>query len=128
MLRKALKALENSMKEKGKKPGNGFGDLESLMEETENDLVNKKISQETINRQREILTRLLEAENALKERDETEERESNKPRSTENRIPPSLERYLAEKQKQVEYFKTVDPSLKPFYKKEVKRYFQSANQ
>lgn len=127
MLRKALKALENSMKEKGGKPSGGFGDLESLMEETENDIVNKRITQETITRQRDILTRLLEAENALKERDESEEWESNKAKQFDSRIPPALERYLAEKQKQVEYIKSVDPALKPFYKKEVKKYFQSSN-
>ena len=35
------------------------------MEKTELDLVNKRISQETINRQKDILTRMLKAENAL---------------------------------------------------------------
>ena len=53
------------------KNGNGAGGMSKIaeiMEETETDLVNKMLSQETINRQEEILTRLLESEKAEKER------------------------------------------------------------
>ena len=39
--------------------------LSDKMEETEIDLVNKNITTETIKRQEEILTRLLESEDAL---------------------------------------------------------------
>ena len=46
------------------------------MEKTETDLVNKRISQETLNRQEEILTRLLEAEKAEREREQDEKRQS----------------------------------------------------
>ena len=47
---KGLKSLENAIKN---------------MEKTENDIANKKISRESLNRQKEILTRLLEVEDAL---------------------------------------------------------------
>lgn len=53
----------------------GIGDKGNMskmmqdMEKTETDLVNKIITQETLNRQQEILTRLLESEKAEKERE-----------------------------------------------------------
>ena len=47
------------------------------MEQTETDLVNKIINNETIKRQKEILTRFLESEKAEKERELDEKRESN---------------------------------------------------
>jgi hypothetical protein len=47
------------------------------MEQNETDLVNKRITTEMQRRQQEILTRLLEAEKAEKERGEKPERGSN---------------------------------------------------
>ncbi len=128
MLRQALKELEKMMKDKGKMPGGGgFGDMESLMEEAEKDMVNRRITQETLLRQQEILTRLLEAENALKERDLSEEREGQKAKDTEDRIPPALKEYLKNKNKGTDYIKRVDPNLKPFYKNQVKEYLKNTS-
>lgn len=124
-LRQALKQLEKMLKEKGENPGNGLGDLAKDMEETEKDIVNKRITQETLLRQKEIETRLLEAEKSLRERDQSQEREAEFAKIKERSLPPDLEKYLKDKQKQVEQIRRVDPSLKPFYKNEVKRYFKS---
>ena len=46
------------------------------MEQTEKDLVNKIINQQTVNRQQQILTRLLESERAEMKREQDEKRES----------------------------------------------------
>ena len=94
------------------------------MEENEKDLVNKKITQETILRQNEILTRLLEAEKAKRERETENRRESNTGKVIDKPIPPSIENYLKEKEKQIELLRTIPPSLTPYYKKEVNEYFQ----
>ena len=129
MLRKALKELEDKNgKNKGGKDGKngegGMGDLAKEMEKTETDLVNKRITQETIRRQQDILTRLLEAENAARERDTDDKRESKTANQLTDKVPPSLEKYLKAKEKEVDLIKTISPSLMPYYKQEVNEYFQ----
>ncbi len=123
------KALQELSKAGGKKPGQNGTDgqaqeLMKQMEKTEQDIVNKNIKPETIKRQREILTRLLETEKAMKERELDEKRESKTAQNYQNQIPPSFEKYLNTKQKQTELLKTVDPALTPFYKTQTNEYLK----
>ena len=76
-------------------------------------------------RQQDILTKLLEAENAQRERDQKQERESNTGKETERKMPPSLEEYLKAKNSEVDLYKTVPPSLKPYYKNLAEKYFRN---
>ena len=105
----------------GTKPGNG---IPEKMEETESDLVNKKLTQETINRQREILSRLLEAEDTLRERDREEERKAESAKDHEKAIPKVFEEYFRLKEQEIEFLKTIPPKLYPYYKNEVNEYFR----
>lgn len=107
------------------KEGGNLGDLEKQMEKTEEDLINKNITPETIRRQRDILTRLLEAEKAMRERDLDDKREAEKAKEKEQTVPPAFEEYIKQKQKQIDLLKTIPPSLTPYYKKEVNEYFES---
>lgn len=107
------------------KQGSGDGKLQELMEQNEKDLVNKRLSQELINRQKEIMTRLLEAENSMREREFDEKRESKTAQEMPRKMPPSFEQYLKQKQQQVEMLKTIPPGLTPFYRNEANRYLQS---
>jgi hypothetical protein len=119
--------IRNAIKDFQQKNGGGNGNLDKIsknMEKTESDLVNKQITQETLFRQQEILTRLLEAENALRERDLDNKRESNTGKEIKNEVPPAFEKYLKAKEKQIDFLKTVPPSLNPYYKQEVNEYFQ----
>jgi hypothetical protein len=121
-IRKALQEDQGQMDEKnGTKPGNG---ITEKMEETENDLVNKQLTQETINRQREILTRLLEAEDALRERDKDEERKAESAQEHEKTMPKAFEEYFRLKEQEIEFLKTIPPKLYPYYKNEVSEYFR----
>lgn len=122
MIRNALKDLQK--KSGGDKAGKELSEIMKEMEKSEKDLVNKRINQDLIMRQKEILTRLLEAENSLRERDTEEKRESNTGKELPGSIPPDLEKYLREKEKQTELLKTTNPSFTPYYKKEVNEYFQ----
>ncbi len=107
--------------EGGSKPGDG---IPEKMEETETDLVNKRITEETIKRQQDILTRLLQAEDALREREQDEERKGETAKQYEKAIPKAFEEYLKLKEKEIELLKTVPPKLFPYYKKEVNDYFK----
>ncbi len=135
-IRKAMQELEKmrgkngkSGKEgkEGKEAGQGNGNLLKEMEKIEEELVNKRINPELLKRQKEILTRLLEAENSQRERDTDNKRESNSGKELPRSIPPSLEKYYQEKAKQTELLKTLPPSFNPYYKKEVIQYFEKLN-
>lgn len=124
-IRRALQEMSEKMKKEG---GTGIGnDIPSKMEQTEMDLVNKNITEQTIRRQSEILTRLLEAEKSMRERDLDNERKGETARDYTHEIPPAFEEYLRLKEKEVELLKTLPPRLFPYYKKEVTDYFKRIN-
>ena len=94
-----------------------------MMEENEKDIVNKNITQETIRRQREIMTRLLEHEKAEHEREFDEKRESQEAKSQEISNPSEFFEYNNLKQKEAELLRTVPPTMNSFYKDKVNEYF-----
>ena len=124
MIRKALKQMEQYMNTGGTKPGNKMQELNKLMEETEKDLVNKNLTPETMRRQQEIMTRLLEAERSMRERDTDENRESKTAKELPRDLPPSFEKYLKAKEKQVELLQLAPPKYTPYYKEKVNGYFR----
>lgn len=93
------------------------------MDQTETDLVNKRITQETLMRQKQILTRLLESEKAEMEREKEEKRESKEAKNSYSRNPEDILQYKKVQKNEVELLRTVPPSLKPFYKSKVDQYF-----
>ena len=97
------------------------------MEQTETDLVNKKIYQETINRQQQILTKLLEAEKADREREQDNKRESKQGIDRPSTYNDFMKEFQSLKLKETEMLKTVPPSLNSFYKIKVGDYFKFLN-
>jgi hypothetical protein len=123
-LRRQMQALMEKLKNKGKNPG---GDMANLMEETEKDLVNKQITNLTMKRQQEILSRLLESEKAEKEREQDEQRKSNEAKTENLSNPGEFLEYKRLKEKEMELLNTVPPSLTPYYKEKVNKYFNNLN-
>lgn len=119
-IRKALQEMQEKMND-GKMPGD---QIPGKMEQTEMDLVNKRLTDQLIKRQREILTRLLEAEKSIREQDQEEQRKGETAKDYDKEIPKAFEEYLRLKEKEVELLKTVPPKLYPYYKKEVSEYFK----
>lgn len=129
-LRKMLQGFLDSSKgtEKGRKLGDEIKDMMKKMEETETDLVNKRINPEMMKRQQELLTRLLESEKAMKEQEEDQKRKAETARQAfERKVPPQFQQYVKDKQKQTELLRTVPPSLNPYYKRQVDNYFKQIN-
>ena len=94
------------------------------MEQTENDLVNKVITQQTINRQQQIMTRMLEHEKAEMQREKEERRESREGKEMGHQPSASdLEQLKRMQEKNMELFRTVPPTLSPYYKAKVNDYF-----
>jgi len=123
MIRQQLQEMEDKLND-GKGGGNNVKDAIKKMEETEMDLVNKNITQQTIQRQKDILTRLLKSEDALRERELDQERESEKSEDINRQLPPEFEEYLKAKEKEVELLRTIPLKLNPYYKEEVNKYFK----
>lgn len=121
-IRRALQEMQEKLKQQGGKvPG---GDLPGKMEQTEMDLVNKQLTEQTIRRQKDVLTRLLETEKSMREQNMDDERKGETAKEYQKQIPKAFEEYLRLKEKEVELLKTMPPKLYPYYKKEVSEYFK----
>jgi hypothetical protein len=124
-MRKALEQMKKDLQEEGKGGGNELQKLIDEMNKTEIDLVNKRLDNQMMQRQQDILTRLLEAENADRQRKLDEERKSRTADQADRKVPPALEEYLKKRQAELDLYKTVSPSLNPFYKKLVDEYYKA---
>ena len=122
MIRESLKDLRQEMDDK-----KGMQALEEAikkMEQTEKDIANKKLTLESLKRQKEISTKLLEIENALRQQDEDNERESKTAKSNYERVLQEVyDNYEKNKLQQTEMIKTTPPALNNYYKEKVDRYF-----
>lgn len=94
------------------------------MEQTETDLVNKMITQETLMRQQEILTKLLEAESAELEREQEQRREAKEAKNEDYGNPELFFEYIRRKNNETELLRTVPANLNPFYRNKVDEYFK----
>lgn len=123
-LRQALEKMEQERSKDGKKTDD-LKDITKEMDKTETELVNKQITAEMLKRQQEILNRMLKAEQAEREQDQDDKRESKTAYERVKKIPPEILEYQKKQQAQTDLYKTVPPSLKPYYKDLVDRYFKS---
>jgi hypothetical protein len=122
-IRKEIEKMSQQLNQEGKGAGNGLKEIAEKMEETEKDLVNMKITPETLKRQQEILTRLLESEKADREREQDNKRESKSPGLFDPINPAQYIDYNKLKSREVELLRTVPANLKPYYKDRVNEYF-----
>lgn len=124
-IRNALQKLNEQGNKDGKEKLGNLEKLQQQMEQTETDLANKRLTEEMIERQKEIMVKLLEAEEALREREESPERKAEKAKDFVRNEPPSFKEYKKMKEKQVELYKTVPPSMRAYYKRLVELYFNA---
>ena len=124
LIRQQLEKLADGMGEQDN------GSLESLqeairqMEKTEEDLSKNQISNETLNRQNQIIEKLLEAEKSDQERGKDKKRESKEAKQLPHQVKDLMSDYQQKKMKQAELLKTIPPALKPYYKEKVNNYFR----
>ena len=126
-IRNEMKKYQDQMNEQGIKPDGQMSDAMSKMEQTEKDLVNKRILQETINRQQEILTRLLESEKAELQREQEEKRKSTEAKNQKYSNPSSIFQYNIQKSSAMELLKSEQPSYNYFYRNKINSYFLKFN-
>ncbi|MCH2223180.1 MAG: hypothetical protein MK066_00325 [Crocinitomicaceae bacterium] len=122
-IRKRLEQLKNELNKSGKGEGNRLNPLIDELEKQEKDLVNKRLNNNLIKRQQEILTRLLESEKAIMERGYDEKRESKEGKNENNGNLIRFNEYNKEKLKQIELLRSVDPAYRKYYKDRANEYF-----
>ena len=93
------------------------------MEQTETDLVNRTITRQTIQRQQQIMTRLLQHEKAELQQEKDDRRQSKEAKDYFQPSQGDLEQYNRLKQTNMELFHTNPPSFNPYYRDKVNNYF-----
>ena len=93
------------------------------MDKNETDLVNRRITSELLQRQKDITTRLIEAEKAIRDQEQDDKRSSRSGVDMSRPVPAELQKYITDQKQLLELYKTVPPELKPYYKEMVENYF-----
>ena len=103
--------------------GKELDDIMQKMEQTEHDLVNKTITEQTLMRQQQIMTRLLEHEKAQMQREKDDRRQSTEAKEVQQLSKPDLEKYKQLKDKSIETLNNSPIPFTDFYKNKVNEYF-----
>jgi hypothetical protein len=117
-----LQGMMKNLNEPGRKMA---GEAMKKMEENETDILNRKLSEQTLRRQREITQRLLESNKALREQEEDEKREGNENKRIFDIQQQKMEEYFRSKDKEQEWLRTIPPAMKPYYKQKVTQFFNT---
>lgn len=127
-IRRQLQELNSLLNSKGMGAAKELKELQDKMDRTETDLVNKRFSNELVMRQKEILTRLLEVEKAVREQEQDDKRSSKSAEEISRAVPPELQKFMQERKQLLEQYKTVPPQLKPYYRLMVEQYYNNIGQ
>ena len=107
--------------------GKELDDIMQKMEQTEHDLVNKTITEQTLMRQQQIMTRLLEHEKAQMQREKDDRRQSTEAHEVLQLSKPDLEKYKQLKDKSIETLNNSPAPFTDFYRKKVNDYFYNTD-
>ena len=122
MIRKQLEGMRNEMNKGGEGNGDALSDLIDELEKQEKDLVNQN-SRNLIKRQQEIMTRLLESEKAMMERELDDKRESKTAKDDFERNLIRFDEYKRKKLAEVELLRLQTPGLNLYYRTKASAYY-----
>ena len=124
-IRRQLQEMQSKLNGTGVGNSKELREIQQQMDRNETDLVNRRLTSEFLQRQKEIMNRLLETEKALREQEQDDKRSSNTAKEIARPIPAELQQYLQNRQQLLELYRTVPPQLKPYYKTMVEQYFKT---
>ena len=122
-IRRRIQELTSLLNSKGMGNSKELREVEQKMDKTETDLVNRRLSNDLLLRQKEIETRMLEVEKSLREQEQDDKRSSRTAQDISRPLPPALQKYITDQRQLLELYKTVPPQLKPYYREMVENYF-----
>ncbi|MBO6117214.1 MAG: hypothetical protein J6P44_01580 [Bacteroidales bacterium] len=125
MIRKMMQEYLNEMKKEGGKAVGQMNQAIKQMEDTEKDIVNKRITNQTLNRQKQILTRMLESEKAEMKKEKDNKRESKTGVDKTVQDNKNFEEFKKLKNRDSELFRKIPAVYAPYYKKKISDYFNT---
>ncbi len=124
-IRKQLQELNSLLNSKGMaNEAKELRELENEMDRTEAELVNRKMTEALLRRQKEILSRLLKVEQSVREQEQDDKRSSKSADHINRPIPEELQEQIKENKNLLEEYKTQPAQLKPYYKYMVEDYYK----
>jgi len=121
-IRKKLQQYRKELMKEGK-GDQGLNKSIKKMDQNETDFVNKRITQQMIERQKQIISRLLESEKAERKQDKQKERKAEQAKSYEKSNPNGFLEYKEIKTNNKEILKTIPPEMHPYYRERINNYF-----
>jgi hypothetical protein len=127
MLRQGMQQMLNDMKENGQIGDDGLNEIIKDMEKLEEELVNKKINRQMIERSQRIESRMLESQKAQEKREQEEKRKSNEYKSSH--FDRKIDEYLYEQslKKNQEFLRSNPIEYAPYYKDKINEYYLKKN-
>lgn len=126
-IREEIQKLSNELENGKDGVGNELKEIAKEMDKLEEEIAKKQISPELIKRQQDIMTRLLKAENAEREREMDNKRESKSAKSLPKGNQTEYLEYKKKKLNELELLRTLPADLKPYYKDKINTYFNHSN-
>ena len=127
MLRQGMQQMLKEMKENGQIGDDGLNEIIKDMEKLEEELVNKKINRQMIERSQRIESRMLESQKAQEKREQEEKRKSNEYKGSQ--FDRRIDEYLYEQslKKNQEFLRTNPIEYAPYYKDKINEYYLKKN-
>ena len=127
MLRQGMQQMLDEMKQNGQIGDDGLNEIIKDMEKLEEDLVNKKVTRQTIERSQRIESRMLESQKAQEKREKEERRKSNEYKGSH--FDRKIDEFLYEQtlKKNQEFLKTNPIEYAPYYKDKINEYYLKKN-
>ncbi|NLK81362.1 MAG: DUF4175 domain-containing protein [Bacteroidales bacterium] len=126
-----MKQMMNSLIKNGELSPEGVKELQEiqkLLDKVEQDIVLQNISQQTLFRQQQILTRMLESEKAENERDKDERREGSESLDNFSQQKQTFETEISKKSQFQDALEQTNMQLKTYYKKIFSQYLLKINE
>lgn len=129
MIRKMMEDYARMLQSEGlRREAQMLQQIMQQMEQTERELVNKQLSQNTILRQRDIMVRLMESEKAELEREHDNKRTSKTGKIFNNRNPEEIFQYKKEKNETIDVMKVSPIMYSNYYRQRIARFYKNLSQ
>lgn len=128
MIRQQMQKMLDEMKRNGQMGDDGLNEIIKDMERLEEDMVNKRVNRRTIERNQQILSRMLESEKAQQKREQEEKRKSNEYKGS--RFDRSVDELFYQQQlkKNQEFLQENPVRYQPYYQSKINEYYLKKNQ
>jgi hypothetical protein len=122
--------LNNLMQNGGLSPETAkqLKEIKTMVNEVEKDIVNKNITPQTMMRQEQIITRLLEAEKSERERETENKRESNEGKNDKLSNPEQIFKYKGVNSQYNEILEGSKIKLSKYYQDKYRKYMINLNE